>query len=214
MANLNICEPSEKYEGCWKLPEGRMNYCYLAKPAPNVERGDGEPRYQTSILIPPGADLKPLKMAMLKIAKEHIKDENKAKKAVQARFINPRDLPQGKDMGEQWEGFTLIRTSASKYRPSCVDARGREVDLTKEGAEEEAYSGRWARLLVKPAYYPARKGGGEGMTLYTSAVQLLQDDDRIGGAGVRASDAFEAVEDEDVDHLDDGDDDDIGGFDD
>lgn len=214
MANLNICEPSEKYEGCWKLPKGRMNYCYLATPDPKKSKERGEDMFGTAILIPPGVDLKPVKSALFKVAKANIKDEGRAKKSVADRFIDPRNLPDGGDMGEQWDGFTLIRPTPSKFRPSCVDARGREVDLAKEGAGELAYSGRWARLLVKPSYYKARAGGSEGVSFFLEAVQLLQDDDRIGGAGVRASDAFEAVEDEDVDHLDDGDDDDIGGFDD
>jgi hypothetical protein len=91
------------------------------------------------------------------------------------------------------EGWKLIRPNAYSKRPVVRDATGEALDL--DDIATEAYSGRWARLMLQPKAY--NRPDNKGVKFYVDAVQLLGNDDNIGGGGGSKGEAFSAVDDED-----------------
>lgn len=199
MANLKAC--SEAPNGDIITPQGRMAYAYNAfKGQPNDA---GDLRYQLSVIFPPDADLKMLKKKMYDIALEKLKDEKKAKAAVNQRFMDPVEKNQD---AELFDGWTLLRCS-SPSRPGFIFANGKECP--SDDFDQEIYSGRWARISVNPFWFEAKKNGAvinKGVTCGLQNVQLLQHDDPIGSSKPRAGDQFEAVSDDDGGSVDSADD--------
>jgi len=200
MANLKAC--SEAPNGDIITPQGRMSYAFQAFKGQENDKGDL--RYTLSMLFPPDADLKALKLKMLAIAKEKTGDDAKAKAEVKKRFLDP--VEKGND-AELFDGWTLLRVS-SPSKPGFIFANGKECP--SDDYDQEVYSGRWARISVAPYWFDV--GKNKGVTCGLQNVQLLSHDEPIGGAKPRAGDQFEAVAEEggNVDSADDLFDDDDG----
>lgn len=182
MADLNAC--AEAKNGDIITPKARMSYALNA--VRGQENDNGEKRYQLSLLFPPKSDLGLLKRKMYDVALEKCKgDSEKAKAEVRKRFLDP--VEKGQDP-ELFNGWILLRAS-SPSKPGFVYANGKTVPA--EDLETEVYSGRWARVSLRPYWFDVKTN--KGVTIGLQNVQLLDHDDSIGGRP-RAEDQFEAVE--------------------
>lgn len=178
-------------------PKGRLSYAqYLIEPQENQ---NGKLKYSINIVHPPGSDFTELKNKAGKIALEKCDgDKTRAKNAVNKRFLNPNDLPGGgKPMGEEFEGFTLIRAS-SDYKPKFAYPNGKAIP--DEEIKNELYSGRWARVTLNPYWSPNKQNPGVFFGLQN--VQLLDHDENLGVAIPNAEDEFEAVDGSDEGEAD------------
>lgn len=170
-------------------PQGRLSYAqYLVNGQTNPKTGKFT--HNLSLVLPPESDLKLLKKKMAEIGMDKFKgDKNRVKKFIEQRFLNPNDLPNGgKPLGEQFEGWTLIRAT-NKMKPDFVHPSGQKV-LDSE-VEKEAYSGRWARVTLN--VYAMNKGENPGIFLGLQNVQLLGHDENLGVAKPDGEDEFDSV---------------------
>ena len=129
---------------------------------------------------------------MAPIAMKELDDKAKAKAAIERRFLDPNNLPGGgKPMGEEFEGWTLLRMSA-KYKPDFIYPNGKPISASE--INNEVYSGRWARISVNPYWFKTK--AQSGVTLGLQNVQLLDHDENLGGGKPKGEGEFDAVSDE------------------
>ena len=174
-------------------PKGRLSYAQFLIEAQERENDDGKKTkvYSCNLVVPPGYDFTELKKKMAKIALEKCDgDKNRATNFVNKRFLDPNNLPQGgKPMGEEFEGWTLIRATSS-YKPKFAYPNGKEIPA--EEIENELYSGRWAAISINPYWTSNKKN--PGVCLGLQNVQLLDHAENIGANIVGAEDDFDAVD--------------------
>lgn len=190
--DMNTCHVAKS--GNIITPKGRLSYAQFlieAQERTYEDSGKTVKVYSTNLLIPPGADLGELKKKMAKIALEKLDgDKKRAASFVEKRFLDPNNLPQGgKPMGEEFEGWTLIRATSS-YKPKFAYPNGKEIPEAE--IANELYSGRWARVTINP-YWTANKKN-PGVCLGLQNVQLLDHAENLGVAIPNAEDEFESVE--------------------
>lgn len=178
--------------------KGRLSYAqFLIEPQERTYEDSGKTVkvYSVNLVVPPNADLSVLKKAMGKIALEKCEgDKNRAMNFVNKRFLDPNNLPQGgKPMGEEFEGWTLIRATSS-YKPKFAYPNGKEIPA--EEVANELYSGRWARVTINPYWTNNKKN--PGVCLGLQNVQLLDHAENLGVAMPDAEDEFDSVEDGDT----------------
>lgn len=164
-----------------RSPKGRLSYAYLLKPNPKSKDKNGNvgTKYTTSLLIPPGCDLKLLKDAATECARE--------KWGEKAKTMNLKSpfLDAAEKMGEEWKGYTLLRLS-TPTKPGILNAKG---DTVTE--PQDVYSGRWAFISMRPFWYDT--DGNRGVAFGLGNVQVLDHDEPIGGRP-RAESEFTPVE--------------------
>ena len=189
--SVDLLKTIDLGDGNFVTPQGRLSFA--AHAINGSENDAGQLRFQCSLLIPAKADLKPLKKAMLPIAlKELDGDQELAVKAVNQRFLDPCNPPQGgKGAGDEFAGWTLLRMS-SKYRPTFVHPNG--LVMSVDEAQNEVYSGRWARVSCSPYWFKVQ--ANKGVTLGLQNIQVLAHDDNIGGGKPKADGQFAKVSDE------------------
>lgn len=196
-------------EDRWMTPKGRLNFVALAKKwrAKNAKEGD-EGQYAASTIFAPTLNHEPIEKVLIELAKGE-KFVNKKGKLIDVSDIDnwapnklnwpfldaDANLADITSKGEpvDLEGWKLLRPNAYSRRPVVKNAAGEVLDL--DDIIQEAYSGRWARLIVQPKAY--NRPDNKGAKFYVDAVQLLSNDDAIGGGGGSKGEAFAAVEDED-----------------
>lgn len=179
MTATNTCTISAK-TGSLITCEGRLSYAqFLFKTNPDSKTKKGDEKYTLSFLIPPGSDL----TAAKKMANDAIVEEwpNEAKRP---RGLKSPFLDAEEKMGEEWKGWTLIRTSTTR-KPGVILGSGADAK------PEDVYSGRWARLSLNAGTFDV--DGNRGVSFFLNNVQLLKHDDPIGGAAPKATSDFEPV---------------------
>lgn len=192
-------------------PRGRMSFVALSKKfkSKTSKKADDDGKFAVELNIPPGMNLK----ALYKMANEAAKDEfgvevdfgsgkpikvkvDGKQTTLKSPFLKSDEkLADVTSRGEpvDLEGYTMLRTSAYTRRPKVRDQAGEELDT--DDIDTEAYSGRWARIMVRAKGY---RNDQFGVTFYLEGVQLLKHDDKIGGGpGAVSGEAFGAVDDED-----------------
>ena len=92
-------------------------------------------------------------------------------------------------MGEEFEGWTLIRATSS-YKPKFAYPNSKEIPA--EEVPNELYSGRWARVTINPYWTSNKKN--PGVCLGLQNVQLLRHGENLGVAIPDAEDEFDSVE--------------------
>lgn len=195
-------------EDRWMTPKGRLNFVALAKKFIGKNaKPDDEGQYASSIIFAPTLNHGPIE----KVLKELAAGEKFVNK--KGKLIDVNDIDQWAPNKLNWpfldadanladitskgepvdlEGWKLIRPNAYSRRPVVKNAAGEVLDL--DDILQEAYSGRWARLMVQPKSY--NRADNKGVKFYVDAVQLLGNDDSIGGGGGSKGEAFAAVEDD------------------
>lgn len=169
---------------------GRLAFAYIFEPKTNE---DGKARYETNLLLPPGFDKGPILKAL--------EDEMVAMFGPRAEWPRtarrPEDVvytleaPKKNKKGQVLTGFdagwTVLSAAHQKTAPGVVNAVRDEVT-----DPSEVYSGRWARLGVRPYAYDTQKGG---VSLSLQGVQVLKHDTKFGGNPDAKSMFDEYVED-------------------
>lgn len=157
-------------------PKARMSFpnLFVAKA---FEAGD-KPKYNLSLLIPPGSDLSLLEKAAADAAGEEW--GSTIPKGLKSPFLDAGS----KESTAQFEGWTLIRVSAIS-KPGIVGPSAKNVT-----DESEVYAGRWCVASLRPFCYEFK--GSKGVSFGLQNVQLLDHDEPIGGRA-RAEDEFSPV---------------------
>lgn len=175
-------------------PKGILSYTqFLVTP-------NKKGKYNLSLLLKPGSDLKELKNAMGKLALEGLDgDQKQAINFVEKRFTDPNDRKSGgKPYGPEFEGWTLV-TASAKYMPDFVHPSGQKIPAEK--IADEAYSGRWGRVTLNPYWMDeevideaGNKIRVKGVFLGLVNVQLLDQGKPLGFVKTSGSEEFGAVE--------------------
>ena len=168
--------------------EGRLAYVNLF--TPTVMKGEADTskaKYQCSIVFPKGTDVTAIAQAIEAVAVEKFGTNYAKKHKVRKPFLNTEDYPKiGLDPAE----FPFFVRVSSKDRPQIVDARMNNVGPDKA---EQVYSGRWAFVSLRPFAWE-HSTGGKGISLGLQNVQVLRDDEPLGGGRTSADREFEPVE--------------------
>lgn len=196
-------------EDRWMSPKGRLVFVALNKKFIGKNaKPDDEGQYAASMIFAPTLNHKPIETVLKDLAKAEkfvdkkkriidVSDvENWAPNKLNWPFLDAdANLADITSKGEpvDLEGWKLIRPNAYSKRPVVRNSAGEVLDL--DDIAQEAYSGRWARLMLQPKAY--NRPDNKGVKFYVDAVQLLGNDDAIGGGGGSKGEAFSAVDDED-----------------
>lgn len=191
MSNFDTCVLTKS--GNIILPRGRLIYPALFTPTlMKGETDESKAKYQASVLLPKSAKLDLLLSKVEEIIAENVSAEKRKTTKVKKPFLKTEDQPRFVDFAEDYP--VMLRMN-SKQRPDVVNAQANKID-----DESEVYSGRWARISVRPFFYD-HPTGGKGISLGLQNCQLLDHDEVLAGGRVRAEDEFEAVEGSTADSM-------------
>lgn len=156
-------------------PVGRVSFPYV------FEKNDynDPPKYELTLLFPPGTDLSELKNAARAAVKEKWGD------SVPKGLRNPfRDAGDKNGLDGYEPGWTFVAFRTTR-RPGVVDQHVQPIiDV------EEFYPGCWARVTCNPYAY-ARKGNC-GVAFGLGNVQKMKEDESFQG-GSKAEEDFGPV---------------------
>lgn len=170
-----------------RLPRARLYYPHFFKP--QMRKGETDldkARYQTTVLLPKGVEMAILLKAVEDAAVDKWGADYAKKMKVKKPFLKTDEQPK---MAELVEDYPVFLRLNSKQKPGVVFASGATCDESKD---HEVYGGRWAFVSVRPAAYEV--DGSKGVSLFLQNVQLLEDDERLGGGRVSAEAEFESAE--------------------
>jgi hypothetical protein len=157
------------------------------------KRPDDQGAFILTLIVPAKADLSLLKAGVENLGKE--KNGGKTK-GLNSPFSPAEEKLEEDRMPEGFDpkGWTMIRSNTYQKRPGVIFANGETVP--EDELLDEVYNGRFARMTVKPHFYPAQDGGKAGVKLYLSNIQLLDKGEKWPGGAqrVEATEEFEAVE--------------------
>lgn len=178
----------------------RMSYPAILKPRENKD-DDGKvtKKYELSLLLPPGTDLKPYEAALKAAMTAKFGEDTKVwprlrhKPVAVLKDFEAFNAEAKSPLPGDWKGWTLIRTSAPEDRPPGVvgPAKGTDGKFPKVSDARDVYAGRWARATIE-AFYFAHKGGGVTFALVN--VQLLKHDTSFGSGVAKPEDDFDDAE--------------------
>lgn len=197
-------------EDRWMSPKVRLTFVAIAKKfkAKDAKEGD-DGSYCSTFIDRPTTDKSAVEKAIKKLSMETFKDKkgnpinvlDKDKRGkVRTPFLDAEEeLADITSKGEavDLEGWNMVRPNAYSRRPIVKNAQGEVLDLDDIGTE--VYSGRWCRQILQMKAYD--RLDNKGIKFYVDCIQLLSDDDNIGGGGGSKGEEFEAV-DEDEDDSD------------
>lgn len=177
-------------------PKGRILYPSLYKPTlPKGEKDENKARFQISLLIPKGADISALENAINEAINDNVSEKVRKTTKVKKPILKTEDQPRFAEFAEDYPH--MIRCAA-KFKPDVVGPTLKPV--AEDDEADEVYSGRYARLSVRPFFYD-HPTGGKGVSLGLQNVQLLDHADPIAGGRVRADAEFESVSSDDISDL-------------
>jgi hypothetical protein len=170
-----------------RLPRVRLYYPHFFKPQPNRKEPNNpdKARYQTTVLIPRGVNMKVLTDAVEAAAVEEWGADYAKKVKVKKPFLKTEDQPRMSELAADYPVFLRLN---SRNKPGVVFANG---DVCGDDKAHEVYGGRWAFVTVRAKPYD---GEQKGVGVYLQNVQLLEDDERIGGGMITAAQEFEPVD--------------------
>lgn len=171
-----------------RTPRGRLLYPSLFKPRAMKGEPPEKAKYQASLLIPKGSDISAMKAAVEAVLKENFSEQVRKASKIKLPFIKTEDQPRFAELAEDYP--LMIRCNAT-YRPDVVGPTMQTIH--EEDEADEIYSGRWARLSVRPFAY--NRTDSKGVSFGLQNVQVLDHADPIAGGRVRAENEFESVED-------------------
>ena len=162
---------------------------------------DENKNYSATLLIPPDVDLKPF-AAALKAAMDDGKITNPKFQVIHK--CDGKKTRDGKDYAGYEDGWHYLRASNNRM-PEVVDQMMNPVFKLPAGASAEdraqavkdaearVFSGCWCRFLLR-----AFQWRGEGVSFSLEAVQLVREDERLGGGAVPAKSVFQPVATEEM----------------
>ena len=167
----------------------RLSYANLFKPIQGTDdngQPSGDPKYSVALLFPVGANI-----SLLSEAAKHAAIEKFGPKAASLRLKMPiRDQIEKADRdGNLPTGYAegaAFFNCTSKQKPGIVDAFGAPIT-----DESKVYSGQWALVTVRPFGFENRS---KGVAFGLQNVQIIADDERLGGGRAAAADEFEPLD--------------------
>lgn len=169
----------------------RLSFVNFVTPKTN-EDDDGNEResYGCAVLIPPGAELLPYKLACKRYGESLGADSYR-------RLKRKEPLRMQDEKVDDYDGFEeggWFFNATTKYKPSVIGRAKEEIDVS------QFYSGCYARLVLRPYSYGVtdrkKTKGNSGIGLGISNVQFIRDGDPLGGGGVDSDSVFDAEEDD------------------
>jgi hypothetical protein len=172
--------------GNWRLPRARLYYPHLFKP--QLRKGEtdqSKAKYQTTVLLPVGVEMTALLKAVEAVAIDKWGPDYAKKMKIKKPFLKTEEQPKMAELVDDYPAFLRLN---STNRPDVVFAN---CSTCGEDKSHEVYGGRWAFVSVRPFAYET--DGNRGVSLGLQNVQLLEDDDRLGGGRVSAESEFESA---------------------
>lgn len=159
-------------------PIGRVSFPSVFEPTSMDEKQDK--KYSLTLLFPKGTDLKALKDAANKCAKE------KWPKGLPASFRSPfRDGGEKENLDGYEEGVTFVKFSG-KYKPEVADQKKRPI------GPDDFYAGCWARCTW--TVYAYDQSGNKGVAFGLVNIQKAKDDEPFGLGSSSAEEDFDELE--------------------
>ena len=170
----------------------RLSYAHLVQPEEAMDGGAA--KYSTSILIPKDdqATVEAIRRAVeaaYKVGEGRLRGNGRNVPPLATLRTPLRDGDTERPDDEAYRGCWFL-TARSTTKPGIVDRNLNEVI-----DPAEVYSGRWARVSMTAFAYNNNGNRGIGMGLLN--VQLLDDDEPLGGGRSRPQDDFGSIDDED-----------------
>ncbi len=186
---LKKCRYVEKTDA-WVTPRGRATFVAIADKWVDKNKKDDDGQFALTLIFPPDVDLGPLKTLA---GEKAVAKFGKSAKGIKSPMI-PADEKNIKGLDDvDLSGWTMIRANTYKARPTVVKRDGTKVE--HEDLAPECYSGRWMCMSVRAHAYDQQ--GNKGVKFYLGNIQLLDDDEHLGGfAQAKAEDEFEAIGEE------------------
>ncbi len=169
-----------------RLPRARLYYPHFFKP--QLRKGEtdqSKAKYQTTVLLPKAVEMAVLLKVVDDCAIDKWGADYARKLKVKKPFLKTEDQPKMSELVDDYPVFLRLN---SKDKPGIVFASGQPCG---EDKSHEVYGGRWAFVSVRAFAYDT--DGNKGISLGLQNVQLLEDDDRLGGGRVSAESEFESV---------------------
>lgn len=175
-----------------KVVTGRVRLSYVHLIEPETAMDGGAAKYSTSILIPKDdtATIEAVRRAVeaaYKLGEGRLRGNGRTVPPLSTLRTPLRDGDAERPDDEAYKG-KLFLTARSTAKPGIVD---RNLNAVTDPAE--VYSGRWARVSISAFAYNNNGNRGIGMGLQN--VQLLEDDEPLGGRS-RPQDDFGTDEDD------------------
>lgn len=177
------------------LPKGKMLWPSIFEKS-NI-KGEKDPekaRYNLTVLLPKGVDLSVIQTAIEGVIDDNVSKAQREKMKIKKPWIKTVEQPKVVDILERAnlkaEDFPIMVRLAAKIKPEI-----RAANLSEVKDSELVYGGRWACVSVRP-YWWKHDTGGVGVSLGLNNVQILDDDEPLGGGRVSANAEFEAAETE------------------
>jgi hypothetical protein len=189
-------------------PKGRLMYPMLFNPGPLGKKETDPKRFgwQTSLLLPAGADLKVLETAIEEVIAENFTAVQRAKNKVALPFLKTADQARLAHLADDYP--TLLRMKSKHYTRQGQQRSAPQIigpamgEIKSDDEADEVYSGRWARCSLRPFWYTPESGSANyGISLGLANVQLLEHDEPLAGGRVNPSAEFEAVADDGLGDL-------------
>jgi hypothetical protein len=193
-----------------RTPMIRTSFVYFLKPDVSERKeSDGKYKFIGMIENERKEELKPLKLAILKVAKEAFGADTKFGD-IQTPFKDGDERAEEKERLANYAGHVVFNIK-SKDKPGIIvgKAKTKYSDLSDEEKEELNLDvgGYWVIATVTPASYirtveveksvngKTKRVNEErkGVTLYLNNIWFIKDDERFGGGGNAESD-FQDVE--------------------
>lgn len=141
----------------------------------------GKEEYSVTMLFPKDStDMKPLKQAMVKAAKNEFGAD------VDLKSLDLARLKDGDEMDRsEYKGNWVVKAKTTLGQPGVVDGQLNEII-----DPSEIYSGVWAKVNITAKGYSK---GDPGVTFYLQHIQKIKDDEPFAG-GPRSKDVFDEIE--------------------
>lgn len=164
-------------------PKFRVSFPNVFR-AKAIKEGD-EPKFSIAMLFDKDADLTEMKKAAMEaLVNKWGTDKKKYPKGLRSPFRPGEEKAQFEGYEE---GITFV-TSNSKHKPGLVNAKREDII-----SEEDFYAGCYARATLLAFAYDTV--GNRGVTFLLSNIQKLSEGESLSGK-TKASDDFDAFEDD------------------
>lgn len=180
-------------------PKARASFVWVFKPKADKNNPEKKPKYSVLLLFPKGTDLSELRKAAAAAA-EAKWGGTAAAKTKHPKYKSPfKDQStlvdgDGKPYAGVMEGGVAIEawsyTAPGVVGPKMDPSTGKVEVIT---AEQDFYSGVWARAKVR-AYAWENPQGGFGISFDLQNIQKLADDEKLGGGRNKPEDDFQPVD--------------------
>lgn len=185
-------------------PLFRGAYIAFFEPRGIKDDANSKKKFSVAMLFPAGTNFALLKNAIADVAK----DKWGAKADEVLRKQQNSDKRIFKDQGENeapgFEDGCIYLQANNEKKPGLVGRKaGPDGTLIEISDPEAVWSGDYFIATIRPFAWE-HPVGGKGVSLSLQNVQLIKKGDRLGGGRVSPSDEFEAMEETDMEALDQG----------